>query len=396
MSNRWIWALGVLLVLAAGAAFIWLQPRPSAADDGTRVLVLGLDEVEGRSRSDIIIVAQVNPDGVQLVSIPRDLRVKFPDGQLRKVNAAYSLGGVALAREVVAGFLGVELPYYAVVDYDGFETVVDLLGGVEIEVEKRMVYEDEAQGLQIDLEPGPQTLDGAQALQYVRYRDESGDLDRINRQQKLLRAVLAKESVQLEALGTVRSLLEMAFQHVESTNLLLTDLLGMAGRFQGLSAEQVAMHQLGGEPIQVAGVSYLEPNIVRAAATVDRYLRGRDVLLRSDVSVVVLNGNGASGLASQLQAGLEGWDFQVIEVGNAENFEYLNTLVIANDASTTARATLVHQALGGVGEIVPASEASDHLEAIRACGGPCRIDDPENLARADVVLIAGLDYPTEE
>ena len=79
------------------------------------------------------------------------------------------------------------------VDYEGFEKVIDALGGVEIEVEKPLKYVDRAQDLYIDIPAGKQLLDGEKALQYVRFRyDPLGDIGRIKRQQEFLQALLSK------------------------------------------------------------------------------------------------------------------------------------------------------------------------------------------------------------
>ena len=77
------------------------------------------------------------------------------------------------------------------IDFKGFKGLVDAIGGVDIEVEKPMSYYDEWDGFTIDLAPGMQHMDGDKAIQYVRYRDEEGDIGRIRRQQKFLKAISA-------------------------------------------------------------------------------------------------------------------------------------------------------------------------------------------------------------
>lgn len=400
MGNRWLWALGLLLVLAAGAVYFWMQPRPMVGQDSARILILGLDEVESRSRSDTIIVAQVDAQGAVLLSIPRDLRVKFPDGELRKINAAYAMGaangdpkkGADLARQVISELLGLSLPYYVVVDFEGFQQAVDQLGGVEINIQERMVYDDDAQNLHINFEPGLQLLNGEQALQYARYRDQSGDLQRIERQQQVVKAILQKQNADMSAFDRIKSLLKMALTHVKSTNLTLPDLVSLARQLQGYDLNTMTTLNLFGDNVLDGGISYLEPKIVKNTALVDRWLRRKEFLLPSDVRVIVLNGNGTSGLANVIKSELKARDFQVTYAGNAEDFNYSTTMVVIMNGSDS-KAQLVADALGGGQVVYSEIEAvMERLQAIRAeCAqnSGCNFEAFDN---ADVVFIAGQDF----
>ena len=116
-------------------------------------------------------------------------------GAYEKINHAYAYGGHEYTQAMLERLLATRLDGYVLVDIHAFERMIDALGGVDIDVEKSMHYEDpwdEDGGLVIDLEPGEQHLDGAGAMQYVRFRDEEGDLGRIRRQQKFLQALLAR------------------------------------------------------------------------------------------------------------------------------------------------------------------------------------------------------------
>ncbi len=94
---------------------------------------------------------------------------------------------------MVEELTGLKVHRHLLVDFRAFEEVVDLLGGIEVEVDKRMYYRDESQGLLIDLKKGRQTLNGRQALGFVRYRrDPLGDIARVKRQQRLIKAVFEK------------------------------------------------------------------------------------------------------------------------------------------------------------------------------------------------------------
>jgi len=398
MGNRWLWALGLLLVLAVGAVYFWMQPQLQSEDKTTRILLLGLDEVDNRSRSDTIIVVQVDEQGVVLLSVPRDLRVKIPKedrSEFGKINAAYAQGakdgnvraGANLARQVVSDFLGVSIPYYVVVDFKGFKTVVDQLGGVEIDVESSMNYDDDAQNLHIQLEPGLQTLNGEQALQYARFRDGGGDLRRIQRQQKLLRAILSKQKT-LGTFDQIKTLVSMAFDQIKATNLPLPNLISLAQQLQNIDLGNTVAVRLEGRITTLNGISYLEPNTTSTAALVDRWLRREDFLLSSDIRLIVLNGKGQQGLASSVKKDLSQEGFNVICADNAESLDYLKTYVVTMQNSEE-KAKLVSDALQGTGQIVHKEVVSDHLAGSRQNLQVCA---PEVFDTVDVVLILGQDF----
>jgi polyisoprenyl-teichoic acid--peptidoglycan teichoic acid transferase len=124
-----------------------------------------------------------------------------------KINHAFSEGGAALTQQTAGDFLGIPIDYYFKVDLQSFVRIVDEIGGISIDVEKRMQYEDTWDHFVIDLKPGLQKLDGSAAIQYVRYRDEEGDIGRVKRQQKFIRAVLSEVTTPMtimKAPGIVR------------------------------------------------------------------------------------------------------------------------------------------------------------------------------------------------
>lgn len=399
MGNRWLWALGLLLILAGGAVYFWMQPLPASSAQSADILVLGLDEVEGKSRSDTLLLAHLDAQGMVLMSVPRDLRVKFPDGRLDKINAAFALGaaeggihqGAQLASRVVSDFLGVPLPYYVVVDFEGFKQVVDQLGGVQLDVSQPMRYDDNAQDLHIRFEPGLQLLDGSQALEYVRFRDDQGDLVRIQRQQQLIKAILEKQSAELNSFERIKALLDMVIQHV-TTNVPFSKLLELARQMQGLPLEAVTTVSLSGQPIVINNVSYLEPQMGRVSGMVDRYVRRKSFLLTSDVHVIVLNGKGTGGLARTIEGLLLRQGFNVEYVGNAENFNYRNTWIIP--LTDDAKAQLVARALGA-GQVVSREEdvVAARLQAILALCAQSANCSPAQWEAADAIVIAGADFP---
>lgn len=211
------------------------SPAP-ASGEPLNVLILGVDrrpsEAEGvPSRSDTIMLAQVSPGSgrVELLSVPRDLLVEVEPGVEDRINTAYTYGGVEQAKAVMEGLTGVPIDAHAIIDFQGFEDVIDAIGGVEVDVADEIPPK-------YKIQDGPQTLNGEQALFFARYRGTAGgDLDRIERQQQLLGALRAK-MLRWNTVTTLPSMLRIANENVD------TDL----GLFQAISLGR-ALVSRGGE-----------------------------------------------------------------------------------------------------------------------------------------------------
>lgn len=220
------------------------------------ILLLGTDsEIGNESRTDTIILASVDTEQKKLsfLSIPRDTRVNIPSYGDNRINAANHLGGVELVKETISKLLKVPIDYYVLTNFEGFIGIVDILGGVEIDVEQNMkcrVYD----GV-INLEKGIQRLDGEKALQYVRFRyDKLGDISRTQRQQKFLVA-LAKEMMQAKNVVKLPALIPQLQKTVE-TDLTLAQLLGLARDGNNYDLDNITVQTLPGNFATINGGSY--------------------------------------------------------------------------------------------------------------------------------------------
>ncbi|MFS0884179.1 LCP family protein [Aeromicrobium sp. 179-A 4D2 NHS] len=168
--------------------------RPqSAPADAMNILLMGSDKrVDGSiagQRSDTMMVVNIPADrhSVGVVSIPRDSWVQVPGHGPAKINAAFSWGGPALAVETVEKLTGVRMDHVAVIDWEGFKELTDLLGGVRVNIPRTVTdpYSDRT------WKAGTYRMDGETALAYVRQRAglPRGDIDRIERQQAFLRSL---------------------------------------------------------------------------------------------------------------------------------------------------------------------------------------------------------------
>ncbi|MEM9087488.1 MAG: LCP family protein [Cyanobacteria bacterium P01_F01_bin.53] len=221
------------------------------------ILVMGLDEahdVPGAAagslvgRTDTILLARVDPEEqvVNVMSIPRDTRVEIPGYGIDKINQANFEGGPELAAQTVMhNFDNVNIDRYVRVSTAAFKEIVDLVGGVEVLVPKAMQYEDKTQGLVIDLQPGLQNLNGDEAEQFARFRQDSyGDIGRVQRQQILLKA-LRQRMMNPTILTKLPQIVRVLQEHID-TNLTVEELLALAGFGLKLDSQDLQMVMLPG------------------------------------------------------------------------------------------------------------------------------------------------------
>lgn len=259
--------------LALFEVFISLTPTNPLLSK-TNILVLGVDDAFGH-RSDTIMVLHTDPVNKEtsLISIPRDTLAVLPGRGLDKINHAYAYGGVELTRRAVENLLDIEIPYYISVNLSGITELMDQLGGVSINVEKRMYYVDYAGGLYIDLYPGLQKLSGKQAMGYLRYRADGGDFNRIDRQQKFLRS-LANQMMSRDNLIRSPNLYLTLLSYLE-TNLSPRETLGLALSVRAAhELSQVYMTTLPGIDMMVDGIYYWKLDQIRLKDIVRQFIYG--------------------------------------------------------------------------------------------------------------------------
>lgn len=298
LSKNFKILLSVVLVLtmAIGAGYTgvrylampYLFPEEIASpDDGDinermNVVLLGIDAQEGETttRADSLLFVSADPkqQQVAILSIPRDTRVQVPGHGWDKINSATVYGGPELARKVVSGLLGVPVDYYVMTNFEGFRDIVDVLGGVTIDVERRMYYRDPMASppLLIDLQAGVQRLDGDKALQYVRYRsDGQGDITRTQRQQKFLKA-LAEEMMKPRNIVKLPKLVPKIDDCVD-TNLSVREMLRWAALARKLDGFKMVSATLPGGFLDYRGISYWSVDPARAREVAARLLNGEEI-----------------------------------------------------------------------------------------------------------------------
>ena len=272
----------VITRFAALEVFLTMTPQNMVMDQEINLLALGSDIRRGGSRSDTVMVLHINPKrgSASIISIPRDTLVTIPGRGLDKLGHAFAYGGPDLARKTLEGFLNVSIPYYVSVDIPGLEKMVDKLGGIELNVEKRMYYIDYAQGLYVNLYPGFQRLNGRDTLSYVRFRhDSGGDFGRITRQQKFLQ-VLADTLMKKENMFRTPQLFTELLSFIE-TSLDSRQILSIAMSMrEAQEKHDIKMATIPGYGVMVDGVYYLQPDM-NAVNKICETMLGRPVALNN-------------------------------------------------------------------------------------------------------------------
>lgn len=250
-------------------------------NEGGRVniLLIGIDDgdlanpKDSTHRSDTMLLVGVHKStgNVSVLSIPRDTRVVIP-GQGNapdKFGHSYAYGGVQLTMATVEDFLKVPVHYYAVADWQGFIKVVDALGGVDMNVDADMKYSDPYANLKIDLKKGYQHLNGNQAGQYVRFRmDEMGDIGRVARQQKFLKALAAQA---ISPMGIVKlPYAAYVVGQAVTTNMSPWAFLQVSVALPAFRNNQIQSDMVPGNFANIGGVSYWAPDRTELRKVVQR------------------------------------------------------------------------------------------------------------------------------
>ncbi|MCL4534060.1 MAG: LCP family protein [Bacteroidetes bacterium] len=331
------------------------KTSPPAPGERVNILLLGIDQRPDErgqpSRTDTMLLATMDTATKSggLLSIPRDLWVAIPGYRDNKINVAHFLGeldklpggGPELAKKTVELNFGVPVHYYVKVDFRGFEKLIDILGGVDIDVPKYIVdyeYPTEDYGtMTVEFFPGPQHMDGVRALQYARTRHYDSDFYRNQRQQQVLIAA-KKQAMKLDMLPKLPSLLNTIMATVD-TDIPITAMPGLAKLASEIDSSNIAT--VGIEPSMVTelypGATDLVPNRDEIKKVI-AYLMADPKLRAEKAKIQVLNGTTREGLALKVANYLEGRGYVVAQVDKAPRTDYPETIIL--DHSGEKKATL--------------------------------------------------------
>lgn len=198
-----------------------LQPKEEIVKN---ILLIGVDSRgEKRSNSDSIMIAQYNPTNhsLKIASIMRDSYVKIPNysKKYNKINHAFLLGGSDLLKETIYNNFGLKIDSVAVIDFNGFKNVINLIAphGIEVEITEAMIKD-----MKFNVPPGKHKLLAEDLLKYVRFRhDAQSDFGRVKRQQEVL--LLLKDEA-IKQFSKVDGIIKLPKVFSEVTNNVKTDL----------------------------------------------------------------------------------------------------------------------------------------------------------------------------
>ncbi|WP_457767713.1 LCP family protein [Cyanobium sp. ULC084] len=220
-----------------------------------RILVLGTDQISGST--DVMFTVQVKDGTTRITQVPRDTFIESEAFGVVKANSLYALGGVNEVKQELSSLLTEPLDRYLIINIEAVQNLAEALGGVEIDVPKRMYYVDSRQDLYIDLLPGPQLLKGKDLEGFLRYRnDELGDLGRMERQQLVLREVF-RTLVQPGTISKLPSLLAIAGKDIH------TDLspVELGALLTAMGTTKLSTSRLGGRLYWHGDLSYWMPDL---------------------------------------------------------------------------------------------------------------------------------------
>ena len=302
------------------------DPEAASIDERINILVMGLDRrvdepKDSPTRTDTMFVASIDPYSktAGVFSIPRDLWVEIPDGQggyfQERINVAYEYGpirkypggGPGLAVATVEHNFKIRIDYYTVLDFVGFMELVDAVGGIDVEVEDHILDPSYCLTATCDdrqivvFEPGLEHMDGERALAYARVRYGSGDLQRIERQQQVIRAAV-DAALDAKLLMPNRAVsIYNKFRDAVNTDVSVFKVPGLALLAKDIPPENITTISLasavqdavlGGAQVLVADWDKVE------ALKRQVFFDGR--LQSEGAFVEIQNGTGAPGLATSV------------------------------------------------------------------------------------------------
>ena len=287
-----------------------------------------------------------------MLSLPRDLWVPIPGQNITtKINTAYGLGeaqgyqggGAQLAKDTVSSLIGRPVDYFVRVNFDGFREIIDLIGGIDIDVPATIhdeEYPTADYGVQtFHLDAGMQHFDGATALKYARTRHSSDDYNRARRQQEIIRAVADK----VLSAGMISQLLPrvpqvlMTMQNSIETDIPIPVGLDLANLVSDSSLREVRQlvldSQYGEETYSSEGAWILLPDRARVRVALDRFFgaspsNNTAAATADALRIEVLNGTTQPGIATSTAEQLEAQGWHVVSVNDADRSDYQQTIII--------------------------------------------------------------------
>lgn len=247
-------------------------------------LVLVGDQFE--ANTDTILLVNFNPstNSINIMSIPRDMKVNISGLKIPKVNSLYSKkNGENLLIDAVSNMLNIDIKYYIYFNISTFKEIIDMLGGIYIDVPVDMDYDDPIQDLHIHLKKGYQHMDGEKAEQFLRFRHPNGnryseemlkyyngsDTKRIESQQYFIKELI-KQKANILYLPRFNDIINVVYQNME-TNVTMNEVLKIVKSTSQFSLDNVSMFKMPGESKKENGIWYIFINKTQALEITSQY-----------------------------------------------------------------------------------------------------------------------------
>ena len=340
----------------------------SGTSDGIRttILLMGIDKRQGMDqerafRTDTMMLITIDPVGKRLgmLSIPRDLWVNIPGYESRdRINTAnfkgdaFRLpgGGPALAMETIAVNLGIQVDNYIRINFTAFEALIDEIDGIEIDVPQTIDdprYPDCCTGYDpLYIPQGVRHMDGSLTLKYARTRATyGGDFDRAARQQQVLLAVRDKvlSMKMLTKLVARAPKLYSTLSGSYDTDLTLENIVDIMGLVREIDSDNIQSVVINGDYLMNEFTTSEGAQVVLLDSQAFRKLREQmfykpapyiqstidtNILALDEVATIdIQNGSASDGIANMASEYLKEQGFSVVSVGNADQFDYQNTII---------------------------------------------------------------------
>lgn len=300
------------------------------------ILFLGQDETNYYLKTDTMMIGLYNPQTKRfgLISLPRDLKIEIQEkigSKNIKINSVYSKYGIKKLFTVIKKLTGLDINFYAAVDISTLVHIVDLIGGIDLYIDKPMKYIDKSADLYIDLPAGIIKCDGLKAMQFIRYRsDERSDIGRMERQYEFILNLIKKAIYKNNVLSNLK-LFKIIYNKIK-TNLNFSDIINLIKYTSAADFNNIEMIKVPGKFVNIYDVEYIEPDIDRTIKMTRNLLSTLSYTkadyFPQEIKVQVLNGSGKVGIAKQIRDKLVRNGFNVIEFGNTETQNYENMLIL--------------------------------------------------------------------
>ena len=338
-----------------------VDPRAGFDKDKINILCMGIDDnwtdshqlYTHNARTDTLFLLTLDlaNQRASMLSIPRDTYCHIAGTRDRffKINEAYSTGGPLRSIATVDELTGVHADNYLVLNIDATKKMVDALGGVDVNVEHPMDYDDNWGYLHVHLKPGLQHLDGSQAVGFARYRHgnagarpspEDGDERRMYRQHVLLRAMIAKAKT-LGAVSNSSGLFQTAMSTIH-TDLTQQQLLDLAAIYHGIQPEDIRTASLPGDDFRGPdGAWFYKLYPDKMKAYVDWLVRDDPTRIEHTTPIIVKNGTGVPGLAEAVVRDLKEHGYTDVQNGGNAEKPRVQMATVGGPAKPALRQTVI-------------------------------------------------------